>query len=41
MSDRTAITVSGIGCLVLLAIVAVAIGSFIGVIIAVAKWIAA
>jgi len=40
MSDKVVISVGGLGCLALLAIIAVTIGSFIGVIIAVAKWIA-
>ncbi|WP_426260820.1 hypothetical protein [Sphingomonas sp. DC1100-1] len=40
MAEKTVITVSGFGCVVLMAFIACAIGGFVGIIIAVAKWIA-
>lgn len=40
MSDKTVITVSGVGCIATLAFIAALIGGFIGIIILVAKWIA-
>jgi hypothetical protein len=41
MSDKATITISGFGCLIVLLLIAIVAGGFIGTIIAVAKWIAA
>lgn len=38
-TDKKVVTVSGIGCIILLAMIALIGGGFVGIFVAVARWI--